>query len=101
GDEARLSQIADSYNYAYEHYAYLMQQGIQYAYTLSNYYIYYYDLKQQGQVLGKIYLPQILGRKAIRLMYTLGVDYWSYGDWDRIFDLHLTYGPWQSERLQG
>jgi len=101
GDEARLSQIADRLDYHYEHYGYLMQQGIQYAYTLSNYYIYYYDLKHQGQVMGKIYLPQILGVKSIRLMYTLGVDYWSYGDWDRIFDLHLTYGPWQSERLQG
>lgn len=100
GDRAALEAIARSHGYAHVWYQDILHAGPRYRYTLSNYYIYYYDLHDEtGQTVGKIYLPQLLGAQAIKMSYTMGVDYWSYADWNRIFAVQLCYGPWQAERL--
>lgn len=104
GDRAALEAIAEQAGYTHVWYQELLQaadQGPRYRYSLSNYYLYYYDLRQGEQVTGRVYLPQLLSQLPIRLAYSLGTDYWSYGDWNRIYALQLCYGPWQDERLQG
>lgn len=101
GDREALERIARDQEYASVWYQDIYLQGPRYEFTLSNYYIYYYDVRsEQGQFKGRLYLPQMIGKQAIRLMYTLGVDYWSYGNWNTIFQHQFCYGPWQAERLQ-
>lgn len=70
-----------------------------YRYSLSNHYIYYYSLEEGGGER-KIFLAQLLGQEAIRLHYSLGLDHWTYADWNQIYSVQLCYGPWHAERLQ-
>lgn len=100
GDRQALESIAAQHGYRHVWYQDILNSGPRYRYTLSNYYIYYYDLHDEsGQIVGKIYLPQLLGAQAIKMSYTMGVDYWSYADWNRLFAIQLCYGPWQAEKL--
>lgn len=100
GDREALEALAQKHGYSHVWYKDHLGQEPRYRYTLANYFMLYYDLVYQGQVTGKLYLVKMLGQKAIRMMYTLGVDYWNYGEWNKIFDLQLCYGPWQAERLK-
>ena len=96
-DDAFLD-ILDDYPHVYAHP--LIQQKITYRITLSHYYLLYYDQVINGVNTGaKMYLPEILGKTNVRLMYALGKDYWNYADWNKIYDAHLCFGPWQAQKL--
>ncbi len=97
-DRQALEKIAQEKGYSYHWYQDLIQQPPRYRYTLSNYFIYYYDVI--GEAERKVYLTQLLGKHAIRMMYTLGIDHWNYADWNQLYDIQLCYGPWAAERLE-
>lgn len=97
--EDAFLEALEPYPHTYAHP--LMQQKVRYRVTLSHYYLLYYDQIHQGQPTGeKVYLPQLIGETNVRLMYALGKDFWNYDTWNRIYDVHLCFGPWQAERLK-
>lgn len=100
GENEALKALAQKHGYTSVWYQDLLGKKPLYRYALTYHFIYYFDAIGPDGNPGKVYLPELIGEQSIRMMYTLGVDYWSYGEWNRIFAYQLTYGPWQSERLK-
>lgn len=42
---------------------------------------------------------ELLGRRNIRMMYSLAAGLWNYGDWNRAYDVVLGFGPYDVQRL--
>ncbi len=72
-----------------------------YRYLVSHHYHGMMKLHLSENPEDSLYYPllKVLGQYNIRLMYGLGHDPWNLADWNRFYDLHLCFGPWQVERL--
>lgn len=76
-------------------------RGRGYRYLVSHHYHGMMKLHLSENPEDSVYYPLIkfLGQYNIRLMYGLGHDHWNLAEWNRYYDLHLCFGPWQVERL--
>jgi hypothetical protein len=92
-DNARLAAFAADHGYTASYVADVLEQGRVFKAVVSNH------MGAAGNIDGEYVLPRI-GRRQIRLMYSLGKDGWNFQPWNDLYDIIMCYGPYQAAKLE-
>jgi hypothetical protein len=92
-DNERLAAYAAARGYTASYVADVLEQGRVFKAVVSNH------LGSAGNIGAEPVLPRI-GRRQVRLMYSLGKDGWNFQPWNEQYDIIMCYGPYQASKLE-
>jgi folate-dependent phosphoribosylglycinamide formyltransferase PurN len=91
-DNARVFSFAQAHGYSASFVGDVIEQGRVFEAVVSNH------IASAGN-LGTAFVVQRIGRRQVRLMYSLGKDGWNFRPWNNDYDLIMCFGPYQAGKL--